>query len=110
MELDQELRREESTLGLHRDSGKCLGFEELARSVDVRHSKSEEEAICEPVDSRIKDADGRIGAFDSRTDDDFWMVGLSHPSRQPGDVCNAELTVAIRERDKIETSGAESGS
>ena len=107
LELDQQLGGEEGALRLDRDPFERLPAEELAGAVDVGHPQAEEDAVGQPVRAGVHGPHERIGALDPETSHDVGCVRRGQAGRQPADVDDPELAVAVGEGDELVAGGPE---
>ena len=101
LDLDQQLGREERAARLDADALERLPPEQLAGAVDVLDLEAEEDAVGELVGPRVDDADDRVRALDPVADDRVRMVRLVEARRQPAEVRDLELAVAVGEREQV---------
>ena len=106
-ELDEELGREERAAGFDTDPLERRSPEELARAVDVADAQVEEEPVREAVGARVERPEGRVRAPDPVADDDVRCVGAPEPLAESAEVRDPELAVAVRERDRVVSCGAD---
>ena len=103
-ELDEQLRRQEGAARLDADAPQRLAPEELAGAVEVADAQAEEEPQAGPVDARVGQAEGRVGALDAVADHDVGgdagAVAVQRALEQAPEVGDPELAVAVGEADE----------
>ena len=108
-EPDEQLGREERSVGLDPDAVQRLAPEELARAIDVGDRETEEQPIGQTVRACVKRPHQRIGALDAIPDDDVGSIRRGQALGQSAEILDAELAVAIGERDELVASRRETG-
>ena len=108
-DLDQQLRREERAAGLDPDALEGLAPEQLAGAVDVADPEPEEDPVGELVGPGVHDPDQGVGALDPVAHHHVRAIVRREPGRQPAEVLDPELPVAVGEREQLVARGLEAG-
>jgi hypothetical protein len=93
-QTNEQLRREERTIGMHADATQGISVEELRRAINVANAESEPDAIRNTIQSCVDEAQRWIGALQSISNN-HWRPRFLRASNEARKIGDTKLSVTV---------------